>query len=85
MRRSIATAICFIAPSVAGGQTANLQPRSAPVSMTGAAAVTITNTLGYIRVEGWDRDSVAFATGPSDGFTVVRRDADGGSAYQRVT
>jgi hypothetical protein len=74
MRRSIAVVLCVLASRLSQAQT--LTPRGAPVSVAGATAVSISNMLGYIRVEGWDKDSVAFATGPSVLFTIVR-DADG--------
>lgn len=72
MRRSVAIALCVFGPSMGVAQA----PRSAVVSMAGASAVTVINTVGYVRVEGWSADSIAIAAGSSDGL-IVRRDAAG--------
>lgn len=72
MHRSVAIAYCALIPSLGQSQV----PTKSPVSTSGANAVTILNSFGYVRVEGWDRDSVSAVDSASGGLT-IRRDAPG--------
>lgn len=72
MHRTVAIALCALVPSVVQAQL----PAKPPVSTAGATAVTIQNSFGYVRVEGWDRDSVSVVDSTAQPLT-VRRDSPG--------
>lgn len=72
MHRTIAVFICAVIPSLGQAQT----PTGPPISTAGASSVTVINALGYVRIEGWNLDSVSAVGAESDSVT-IRREATG--------
>ncbi len=72
MYRTLRVAVCALVPAITAAQSAKIEP----IRTAGASIVTITNPLGYVRVEGWDRDSVAVADSAAQNLKVTR-DATG--------
>ena len=72
MHRTLRIAICALVPAVVVAQS----PKSEPIRTAGASIVTVTNPLGYVRVEGWDRDSVAIVDSAAQSLKITR-DATG--------
>ncbi len=72
MHRFVRIALCALVPTAGTAQS----PKIEPIKTSGANAVSISNSLGYVRVEGWDLDSVAVTSASGDSLT-IRRDATG--------